>query len=128
MELTSPVIITPRLLVGLHIGQSFLSIDYAGSEDGRQKYIIHIDTPDWEYSTDDLRSGVGGGNLQEGLASTLAFLSSAGEAYRYSLQLKTPNDDEQIFPPNVCKWAYQNSDELSMLEYELEETAGLIQE
>lgn len=118
----SPCIITGRLLPGVKIGDTTLSIEYADrNRDGRQGYYVYIDGPNITFLIDDIRSGCQGGSLQEGLASALSFLGYAADQYKQT-------DDNMIFPPNVCEWAYQNENDLSMLACELEETADLIQE
>lgn len=133
MTLNSPVIITPRLLPGVQVGKAFVSIEYlkrAGRE-GRTRYLWHIDLENGqEFSGDDLQSGCGGGSLQSGLESLLSFLSAAGEAYRYDMSHKRDSEDSNasMFPSPVSEWAYQNSDELSMLALELQETENLIVE
>ena len=125
MNISNPCIITPRLLPGVRIDRSFISIEYGGiSPDDRQEYIVHIDAGDFEYTFDDLRSGVGGGDLQSGLSAALGFLSAAAEAYRYGPRSVNYN----LFPAHVMAWASTNADEISMLEIKIEETANVIEE
>jgi len=122
MILHPPFEITARLLPGVKIQErtadkpAYLSIEYAGvTEDGRRRYRYHIDLPDGtEYSAADLKSGVGGGNLQAGMASLLSFLSHAAECH--------PDPDGDLFPKAVCEWAKNQSDELLMLHLEIEES------
>lgn len=126
LKLTQPVIITARLLPGLRIGDTFISIEYDGwSADNRQTYRYYIDFSASNdafhiiesHSKSDIHSGVGGGGLQEGLKTLLSFLSNAAEIYRHNgLE---PRGDEG-FPPAVCEWAYQNDDEIAALKMELE--------
>lgn len=127
MKLNSPFIITPRLMAGLQIGKAFISMGpgHRNSE-GRTVYKCFIDLPDGtEHEITDLRSGCQGGNLQEGFASLLSFLGAAAESYRYR-QCDWVNigedDNASLFPRPVVEWAYQNSDEISMLECEIEES------
>jgi hypothetical protein len=69
----------------------------------------------------DLRSGCGGGGLQETFESLLSFLGAAGEAY--------PNrENAGLFPKAVCEWAKANSDELAILQCEIQENKDLITE
>lgn len=129
MKINHPCIITPRLLPGVQINDAFISIEYAGiTSDNRDKYKIYLDTPTLEYEADDLASGVGGGTLQEGLESALGFMHACGESYAW--QERHGKDDEdsnaKLFPKDVAAWCAANSDELSMLECELEETEGAI--
>ena len=127
MKLQAPVIITPRLMPGVRVADSFVSIECDNyTRDGRQAYRYHIDTPTFEYSGGDLKSGVGNGTLQSGLASLLAFLGAAAEAYSYTMRTGRESDNSDLFPAHVTEWAYQHSDELSMIGCELDETPGLI--
>ena len=114
MKLQNPIIITPRLLPGVQVENSFVSIEYGGwSDDGRQEYAVHIDAPTFHYTFDDMKSGVGGGDLQFGLQNALGFLGYAGE---------TQEPQTDLFPAHVCEWAHRNSDELSMLVCKIEES------
>ncbi len=132
IQMKSPAIITPRLLPGVKVGDdAFISIEYDDiTDDGRQRYQYHIDLPDFVYSANDLCSGRGrgGGTLQNGLESLLNFLSAAAESYSYEQRTGRESDNADLFPSQITKWAANNSDELSMLAYELEETKNLIQE
>jgi hypothetical protein len=131
MKINSPLIITPRLMAGCQIGNSFISIGYskrAGCEN-RIRYQYYIDVGNKEYSGDDIQSGNGGGSLQEGLETLLCFLSAAAEAYWYKMSFPSSSPENlENFPSWVNEWAYQNSDELAMLQCEVQETAGLIEE
>lgn len=126
MTLNSPVQITSRLLAGVQIGDTEISIGYAGeTSDGRTRYEYYIDSEAFNHHAKDLKSGCGGGSLQEGLESLLSFLGAAAESWRYSGK---DGENSDLFPEAVCEWAAQNSDEISMLAIELEETEGLIAE
>jgi hypothetical protein len=128
-KLQNPVIITPRLMVGVQIDGVFVSIEYAGDRNGRQAYRYHIDLPDGtEHSADDLASGVGGGSLQSGLESLLSFLIACGESWSYQQRTGREGENADLFPAAVAEWAAQNQDELPMLAIELEENPGLIEE
>ena len=123
MKINPPFIITPRLLPGLKIGDGFISLEYDGESGGRTRYRHHIDIKAGEFSDNDLKSGVGGGDLQEGFRSLLSFLGAAIESYRYRKCVYTnnPDDNMTLFPKEVVEWAYQHSDTLQMLELEIEE-------
>lgn len=127
MEIKNPCIITPRLLPGLVVGEGFISIEYSKrtSIDGRTRYKYYIDLEDIYYSDESLKSGCGGGSLQEGLESLLYFLTAFAESRRYG---KPESDNWTLFPDKLADWAMQNSDELSSLEIELEETENIIME
>jgi hypothetical protein len=129
LALSAPFIITARLMPGLAIGGAIVSIDDNGrNRDGRTCYQIWIDLPDGgEHEITDLCSGCQGGDLQEGMGSLLAFLGAAIESRRYRERQGKPYDandgdsSESLFPPAVVDWASENADEISALQYELEE-------
>jgi hypothetical protein len=119
LELTHPMTITPRLMAGLKVGKAFISIEYAGvSPDRRWIYRYHIDRGSREFTGEDLKSGVGGGSIQQGLTSLLSFLTAAAEG----------GENADLFPPEIVEWAAENRDELSCLEIELEENRNLCRE
>jgi hypothetical protein len=129
MLLKDPCIITTRLLPGVRIGKSFVSIEYGDeSSDGRQGYVVHIDGDGFEHTFDDLKSGCQGGDLRNGLASAMGFLGAAGESYGYTMRTGHASDNADMFPAHVNEWAYQNSDEISMAEIEIDETEDCIEE
>lgn len=115
MTLHPPFEISVRLLPAVRVGDATISIDFDGqTRDGRTRYRWFIDLDSGVDATgNDLCSGVGGGSIQEGMASLLSFLSACV-------------DDADLFPPDVAAWAAQNSDELSLLAIELDETPNLV--
>jgi len=134
MKLHDPIIITPRLLPGVKIGDVFISITYDNDEaDGRTRYRYYIDPLGPEEGFNDLQSGCQGGCLQDGLESLLCFLSNAGERYDYAMRLNVTPDpgDPDPFTPEIREWCYQNSDEICVLQCEIEDpmaTMKLIEE
>ena len=130
MKLSSPFLISARLLPAIKIGESFVSLKHRGTtSEGRDVYIYYIDTPEFEYEGDDLKTGCQGGQYQEAMKSLLSFLSAAAESYSYQMQTREWGEGENadLFPPNVMEWAYQYSDEIQMLSLELEEGGELIE-
>jgi hypothetical protein len=127
MTLKTPFSISSRLLPALQVGDTTIQLEYDGStNDGRTRYQWTIDLPDGsEHIGRDLKSGCGGGDLQSGFESLVAFLGAAAESWRYKGE-KSENAD--LFPQPVVEWAAQNSDELACLQCELEETEELIKE
>ena|GEM_PF-6391232 len=125
MIINSPGMITSRLCAGVKIGDVTISIEYAncGGRGGRTRYRYFLDSSGGvnEYSADDLQSGCQGGGLQDGLESLLSFLGAAGEAYEFEKRTGCASDNTDLFPAWVNEWAYQNSDEIGMLLYEMEE-------
>lgn len=125
MTLQPPFKISSRLLPCLEVGGATIQLEICGeTHDGRTRYRWTIDLPDGsEHNGTDLKSGCGGGDLQFGFESLLSFLGAAAESWRYQ-GAKGENSD--LFPQPVVEWATQNSDELSMLAYEIEENKELI--
>ena len=109
-----------RFCAALQIGEAWISLEYAGvTGDGRTRYRYHIDLPgDFEHTGEDLKSGIGGGGLQEGFGSLLSVLGAAAEG----------DENADLFPPRVVKWAHENADEIAALGREVEEKQGLIDE
>lgn len=131
MKLHPPFIITPRIMAGLKIGDGIISMG-AGprNEEGRTVYGCFIDLPAGEFELNDLRSGCQGGDLQTGFGSLLVFLGAAADSYRYrglDWDKITEDDNASIFPRPVTEWAYQNENEICMLEYELSKNNNLIE-
>jgi hypothetical protein len=114
--LREPFRISPRLTPSVRIGESFISIEYAGrtTPDGRTVYRYHLDLDGIEpYTAEDIHSGVGGGSIRSGMRSLLSFLESCGEANRASRE--TPGENADLFPKAVGEWCYQHLDEISSM-------------
>lgn len=128
MKLSSPFQISPRLLPAVKVGEAWISIDFDGAtSDGRARYRYYIDLPDGtEHTANDLKSGCGGGSLQQGMESLLSFLGACGESVRYERHSGRKGDNADCFPPAIAEWAVNNLDEISMLQLELEENKDLI--
>ena len=127
MQIKQPLGITSRLMPGVRIGNAEISIEYAHvTSDGRQAYRWFIDLPNGgrEFQSEDLCSGVGGGTLQEGLESLLGFLGAFTEAIAYQERSGQESENADLFPAGLAEWAIENADEISSLEYELEEGPG----
>lgn len=131
MKLHAPFSISARLMPALVVGGATISLEIGPTptRDGRARYIGWIDLPDGsEHEVTDLASGVGGGTLQRGFASLCCFLSAAAESRMYRERSNRKGENEDLFPPAVVEWACSCSDELSMLECDLEETPNLLEE
>lgn len=136
MKLLPPFIITARLLPGLKIGDGFLSL--AGVTKGEVENCLGarlragfiLDLPDSvTFENDELQTGCGGGTIESMFESFLSFLGAAAESYRYNdcdWEKIDEDDNASLFPRHVVEWAYQNSDEISMLECEIQEGENLI--
>lgn len=126
MELTSPLVITSRLLPGLHIrgpketwGQLLYSISIEQTDEtdrrGKPLWRWYIDLNSGEYTATDL---AGWGDARAMLGSLLSFLLAAVESYQHS-GMEGENSD--LFPKPVLIWADQYENDLQTLALELEE-------
>lgn len=136
MKLNPPFTISSRLMPALTVGNAVIQLEYSGKPgtDGRTRYnwVIDIKTDGKEESFhgNDLQSGCGGGDLIEGFRSLLSFLSAAGESFAYAERMGKDGmegENSDLFPKEVAEWAAQNSTELQMACFDLEES-GLIEE
>lgn len=130
MQLTRPFEIAPNLEAGIRIGSDWITIAYAGraGDESRTRYTYTILIDGKEYTAEDLQSGNGRGGLQSGMESLLSFLGAAAESYGYSSRTGRESDNADLFPAWVSEWAHANSDEISMMQCQIEETADLIAE
>lgn len=119
MTLKHPFFISSRLLPAVRVGEDTVSIEFGKqSPDGRIHYRVHIDFVDGtEFVDESLRSGVGGGSLRDGMSSYLSFLGAAAESYRNG-----SGENSDLFPPHVVEWAHQHNGEISVVQFEIEET------
>lgn len=113
--LTSPLIISSRLLPAIQIGGATLSIDFAGySDDNRCMTRFYVDTPDGElYDGEGPSMGVGQEyDPRECLGSALVFLSYDGERWPHA-------EDGFYYSGAVAAWASTHADDLSIAGMEL---------
>lgn len=125
--LREPFEISSRLMPAIKIAGATLSIDYYGTwtREGRMQWDVWIDLPDGsEYQITDMRSGVGGSPLIEAFRSLLSFLSAAAESRNYRERTGREGENEDLFAGPIVDWASANSDEISMVECEIEGEAG----
>lgn len=114
LTLRHPFVIGSRLLPAVRVGGAEISIEYAGQSEGRAVYRHYIDLPGSRRAAivEDIRSGVGNATLRGGMSALLSFLYAAA----------TQSDMHGEFPGRVEEWARQNSDEISLVQMEIEET------
>lgn len=130
MILRAPMVITSRLMAGVHIGEGAdlceISIQPSGKTDhrGAPRWSYFLDIPfagvnrTREHTGDDL---AGWGDAREMLGTLLSFLTACTEARSYRQRTGRDSENEDLFPDYVAEWAQQHSYELSMLSLELEE-------
>lgn len=120
MKIHLPFEIGPRLAPALSISDSN-GTAWLSYVDG--DFII--DLPDSsEHKVEGYRAGWGC-TLQGQFASILAFLGACAESRSHAERQGKPamdGENSDLFPENVGAWAQQMSDEISMLEYEIEES------
>lgn len=125
IELHQPMMITARLLPGVRVGDnSYISVKHVGyTDDNRERWEYHIDTPDWEFSANDFASGVRGKmDPEEVVEALISFLCAAAERYRYDMLSKPVyiHEEDHLFPLHVTEWAYMNDSELQSLQCDLQ--------
>lgn len=130
MVLHPPFEISARLMPALRIGGATLSLGPGDwTSEGRMAWECWIDLPDGtEHEIADFRSGVGRADLQDAFANLLGFLAAAAESYDYRQRTGRSGENEDLFAPVIVEWASANSDEISDLAYNIEETPDLITE
>lgn len=126
LTLFDPVRIAPNLKPGVQVRDSWITIERYGmspDHENRDVYawaILRPGLPD--VTGHDLKSGVGGGTLREGLESLLSFLGAFAESQRGK------GDNHHLFPVELSEWAYFNADEIGIRAMEVEESPDCIQE
>lgn len=132
IQLHSPFIIGPGLRPTLRIGKGFVSMEYAirrCSSDGRTVYRYYINCGDGKRPIigNDLKSGCHGGTLQDGFSSLLSFLGAEAEAWHgldpvADRKSEKRGDNAGMFPARAARFAIENSDEIGVLSYEIDES------
>lgn len=137
MKLNQPFIIASNLCPGLQIAGATITLEpsnwptvFSYDSYGKPRWRYEITLPDGErYDGDDL---YGWGGTQEMFRTLLAFLGACAESRRHRERMGytdvDEDSDEGLFHPAVAEWAAQNSDEISCMQCEIEETKNLIEE
>jgi hypothetical protein len=118
MKLSKPFLISSRLLPAVKIADCTISLDPQ-----TDRYYFDMDGG-MEFSGDDFHSPAcaKGKDVQHSMAALLGFVSAFAEGLNYeSRNLDHKSENSDLFPFGMREWATQNSDEISMLAYELEE-------
>jgi hypothetical protein len=118
--LKDPFFISSWLTPAVRVADAVISIEYGdATPDGRVRYRYVIEFPCHScHRGDDLKSGVGGGALKQGMESLLSFLSACGESNRPGRR----GENADLFPPIVAEWCYENQDEIELVRTQIEET------
>lgn len=108
------------------IGGATILLDAVDTDrDGRTVFgfSIRLDGVNPTYQSRDLKSGCQGGTEREGMQSLLSFLGAAAESYRYHDGMREDSNTD-LFPKEICRWAAEFSDEISVAAYDLENPEG----
>jgi len=106
----------------IEVADATISVEMSGITDaeGRDVYAVTIVTPEWKHSDHSIKSGCLGGDEAQGMASTLSFLQTCGDAANYEFRTGRKSENSTLFPAHVASWAAQHVDELSIAAMELE--------
>ena len=126
MILHPPMVITSRLLPGLHVGSgadlAAISIEPGKrpGPDGKPTWRVTFDLPGRKRGIvdDSLR---GWGDERAMLGALCSFLTACAESRRYGRGGRERGENADLFPESIGEWAEQWSDEIGMIGVELEE-------
>jgi len=117
-----PVFISSRLAAAVTVAGATISVEPAGgcNRDGKPEWRWYLDLPDGaEHSGAELW---GWGGSAEMLETLLAFMGVCGEGLNYQTRTGRASENADLFPPAVAEWCAANSDELSAVQFEIEES------
>ncbi len=128
MTLHPPLCITPSLLPGVRIGDAhetaWVQIDQPRA--GESGLVIVVTLPDGTDVRAD-RFNPSGSTIEQAMGDALRDLGASVESYAYRMRRNDPEIDpdsnEGLFPAPVPEWAYRFSEEISCLQFEIEEPA-----
>lgn len=122
MLLHHPLAISSRLMPGVKISDAWISLEPGGVREDRIQWTYYMDFrptdgEPWSHEGSDLSSAPQYTDNEEGyrtsFSALLSFLSAAAESY-------PDGENADLFPPDVVEWARQNSDEISMIQSEID--------
>lgn len=117
MKLRKPFEIGSNLLPTLRIHDAHISLARSAPHENRDTFTYEIDITDGRF-TGEIRSGVGGGTLQQAFQALLDFLEAAGESYDEGGK---HGENYYLLVPAVVKWAAVHLDEIAFASLEIEE-------
>lgn len=104
--------ISPRLLPGVKIGDSWLSFE-PDSE------VFHLDTPDFYKASCGLKARTAIPMLRQ-FHGMLSFMLAAAEAQN-AVDAGRFSDNADIFSLDIMRWCQENATEIGCVQYELED-------
>jgi hypothetical protein len=104
------------------VGGGTIGVERTGRTDGRG-------APVWRYAIDVPEEGIecegedlaGWGDSRAMVCTLLAFLGACAESVAYARRTGRPGENEDLFPEDVAAWADTWSDELAIMQCEIEE-------
>lgn len=117
MILNSPFLISSALAPALKVGAATLSLleIKLPDDEGRDSAVFELDTPDFRYVDDKMKSGVGGfQGTVDIFVGFLNFLDYAAES----------DEEPPLFPEHVVEWAKENRDEIAAVTMEITDSDG----
>lgn len=117
-----PVFISSRLAAAVTVAGAEISVEPTGGCDrhGKPEWRWYLDLPDGaEHSGEELW---GWGGSTEMLETLLSFMGACGESVNYRARTGRGGDNAELFPPAVAEWCAANSDELSVVQFDIEES------
>lgn len=113
MILNPPFFISSFLAPAIKIGDSTLSFtdEYVG-EENRDQCEFTLQTPDFVYVDNNMRSGVGGSGTVDKFETFLSFLSACAESCNYRQRTGQRGDNQDLYPPHVAAWAVENLNDI----------------
>lgn len=123
IEIVEPFIIGSRLMA-CYVAEGFAKFHVEPIEyNGRWKYRIIVEEENGRviHVDEDLESGVGNDvMLLDTLDNFLGFMGAAADAYAFEMTNgEGSSENGRLFPPLVMEWCYQNSEDLSMAQFNL---------
>lgn len=127
--LNTPLMITSRLLPGVKVGDSFISIEVL-SHDGAGRYKVgyFLDGPTGMLGSGDeisvmmmAHESVSYDLPRKAMATLLSLLGNDGDGYRQYMGNGEPIDG-YAFGPVLAEFAYMHGDEISMIACDLDDS------
>lgn len=128
IKVEAPFIIGSRLMAA-YVVEGFATFHIEPMEEtdslygSRWRYHIIVEEPGGKviHEDTDLESGVGNDvMLVDSLDNFLGFMGAAGDAYAFEMRNgEGSSENGNLFPADVMEWCYQNSEDLSMAQFNL---------
>lgn len=118
MIINKPFYISSRLLPAITINDAEISLDRTAKQT-----VVWFDLDGESRMIDDFNFKRA--NTQECFRTILTFMSACADAIAYILRTGSKSENADLFEPFIAEWCNNNSDEIQMMECDIEED-GLI--